>query len=141
MTRTIRGHFQVASAPGNEREAMFLVANLLRPLNLPSAQMERIKTAVAETTLNAMEHGHSYRAELPVQIRVEAAPEAVQIVVTDYGHDKQIPEHAPAPDLAAKLAGEQSPRGWGLFLIRAMVDDMQISSDSRHHIVTLFFRR
>lgn len=141
MTRTIRGQFQVASAPGNEREAMHLVATLLRPLHLPAAQLERIKTAVAEAALNAMEHGHDYRPELRVEIKVEAAPESVQITVTDHGHDKLIPERQDTPNLAAKLAGEESPRGWGLFLIRSMVDGMDISSDSNHHTVTLFFRR
>jgi hypothetical protein len=34
---------------------------------------------------------------------------------------------ATAPDLEAKLAGLQKPRGWGLFLIRHMVDGMEVS--------------
>lgn len=141
MSKTIRGQFQVASEPGNERAAMSLVATLLRPLNLPPAQLERIKTAVAETALNAMEHGHEYRAELPVQIKVDAGPHAVLVTITDQGQGKSIPEGGGRPDLAAKLAGTQSPRGWGLFLIRSMVDEMQIVSDDRHHAVTLLFRR
>ena len=41
---------------------------------------------------------------------------------------------AEAPDLEAKLAGEQKPRGWGLFLIQNMVDDVRVASDgSRPH--------
>jgi hypothetical protein len=31
----------------------------------------------------------------------------------------------------------QSPRGWGLFLIKNMVDDMHITSDDTHHTVEL----
>ncbi len=30
------------------------------------------------------------------------------------------------PDLDAKLEGRQKPRGWGLFLIRHMVDGMDV---------------
>ncbi|MBK6434003.1 hypothetical protein [Candidatus Amarolinea dominans] len=41
------------------------------------------------------------------------------------------------PDLEAKLAGLQSPRGWGLFLIRSMVDDMRVTEDGVHHTVEL----
>ena len=31
----------------------------------------------------------------------------------------------------------QTPRGWGLFLIRSMVDEMHVSSDEGHHTVEL----
>ena len=36
------------------------------------------------------------------------------------------------PDLEAKLAGLQKPRGWGLFLIENMVDEMRVTSDGEH---------
>ena len=41
------------------------------------------------------------------------------------------------PDLESKLKGLQMPRGWGLFLIRNMVDEMHITSDEVHHTVGL----
>ena len=41
------------------------------------------------------------------------------------------------PDLEAKLEGLQSPRGWGLFLIKNMVDEMHITSDVVHHTIEL----
>ena len=49
---------------------------------------------------------------------------------------RTIPE-GDAPDLEAKLAGLQSPRGWGLFLIRSMVDEMNVTEDDVHHTVEL----
>ena len=40
------------------------------------------------------------------------------------------PADAPrVPDLEAKLAGLQRPRGWGLFLIKNMVDEMHETTD------------
>ena len=45
------------------------------------------------------------------------------------------------PDLAAKLAGEQSPRGWGLYLIQNLVDEMKISLDGQHHTIELIVKR
>src|SRR5215217_5780463 len=45
--------------------------------------------------------------------------------------------HAETPDLEAKLEGMQSPRGWGLFLIKNMVDDMEVTGDEHHHTVEL----
>jgi hypothetical protein len=41
------------------------------------------------------------------------------------------------PDLEAKLAGLQSPRGWGLFLMRNLVDEVSITGDGHHHIIEL----
>ena len=40
-------------------------------------------------------------------------------------------------DLEAKLAGLQSPRGWGLFLIKNLVDDMRVSAEDGRHTVEL----
>ncbi|HEX7974088.1 MAG TPA: ATP-binding protein [Anaerolineales bacterium] len=47
-----------------------------------------------------------------------------------------IPEHT-APDLDAKLEGRQSPRGWGLFLIQNMVDELHVKTDREHHTLEL----
>jgi anti-sigma regulatory factor (Ser/Thr protein kinase) len=42
-----------------------------------------------------------------------------------------------APDLEAKLQNMQTPRGWGLFLVKNMVDEMRVSGDENHHTVEL----
>ena len=37
--------------------------------------------------------------------------------------------------------GSQSPRGWGLFLIKNMVDEAaRVRSDGRHHTLELILR-
>jgi hypothetical protein len=58
----------------------------------------------------------------------------VQIVDRGGGQGEAEPD---APDLDAKLAGLQSPRGWGLFLIENMVDDARETVDGRHHTLEL----
>jgi serine/threonine-protein kinase RsbW len=60
----------VPSEPGNERMAMETVAEAISDLDVRGGNLERLKTAVAEATMNAMEHGNHYRAELPVIIEV-----------------------------------------------------------------------
>ena len=86
--------------------------------------------------MNAMEHGNKYDETLPVLIEVVRKDDELTVSITDKGANQAIPE-AEAPDLVAKLAGRQSPRGWGLFLIQKMVDDMRITADDIHHTVTL----
>jgi len=132
--------FTVRSQPGNERLAMQQVADAVGELSLPPARLERLKTAVAEATMNAIEHGNENRAELPVAIRVTASEERVAVQVTDRGGERAIPENPETPDLEAKLAGLQKPRGWGLYVIKNMVDEMHVSSDSTHHTVELVLR-
>ncbi|HEV2121169.1 MAG TPA: hypothetical protein VGW38_00145, partial [Chloroflexota bacterium] len=44
---------------------------------------------------------------------------------------------AEVPDLEAKLEGAQSPRGWGLFLIQNMVDEIRVSGNPDHHTIEL----
>jgi serine phosphatase RsbU (regulator of sigma subunit)/anti-sigma regulatory factor (Ser/Thr protein kinase) len=128
--------FTVSSEPGNERLAMRRVAEEVGALGLPTARLDRLKTAVAEATMNAIEHGNKNQPEKPVSIRIIASDDTVSVQITDSGRGQHIPESA-TPDLEAKLAGEQTPRGWGLFLIKNMVDEMNIASDDMHHTVEL----
>jgi anti-sigma regulatory factor (Ser/Thr protein kinase) len=139
----VLSEFKIASQPGNERKAVKQVAGGVAHLNLPVDTIERLKTAVAEAVMNAMEHGNHYEAHLPVEVEVvldETAPEVRNLVlcIRDLGGSQEIPASEP-PDLEAKLAGRQSPRGWGLFLIKNMVDEMRVTSDGLYHTVELVF--
>jgi anti-sigma regulatory factor (Ser/Thr protein kinase) len=71
-----------------------------------------------------------------VDIEVHKDEEKLRVIICDCGGEKIIPE-SQTPDLDAKLEGLQSPRGWGLFLIKNMVDDMNVSSDGNRHYVEL----
>ena len=131
--------FELASEPGNERIAIERVAAAVGDLDLPAARLERLKTAVGEAVMNAIEHGNRNRPELPVGVRVAVSGAELSVRVTDQGGDRPVlqPER---PDLEAKLAGEQSPRGWGLFLIESMVDELRTSADERQHAVEQIVR-
>ena len=128
--------FSLPSEPGNERRAMEEVARAVSGLGLPEKALERLKTAVAEATMNAMEHGNHYRAELPVLIEVSASEAEISVKITDEGSGPTNFD-AETPDLEAKLEGMQTPRGWGLFLIKNMVDGMNVTGDEHHHTVEL----
>ncbi|MBI3914086.1 MAG: ATP-binding protein [Chloroflexi bacterium] len=132
--------FSLPSERGNERQAMTQVADAVKELGLPAARLEKLKTAVAEATMNALEHGNKFHADVPVLIKVLTSPDAVAVQITDHGGEQNIPE-AETPDLEAKLAGMQTPRGWGLFLIKNLVDEMNVTSDEKHHTVELILKR
>ena len=134
--RRTLAELSVPSEPGNERRAMEEVAGTVEGLGLPDRTLERLKTAVAEATMNAMEHGNRYREEAPVLIEVSASEAEISVKITDEGSGPPA-FHSETPDVEAKLEGVQSLRGWGLFLIRNLVDDMNVTGDEHHHTVEL----
>ncbi|CAN5139270.1 hypothetical protein BH18ACT10_BH18ACT10_12450 [soil metagenome] len=135
--RRVLAELNLPSEPGNERRAAGEVAEALEGMGLPAERLERLKTAVAEATMNAMEHGNGYRAEVPVDIRVLTTGADLAVRITDRGGGPVPVPDPEAPDLEAKLEGLQTPRGWGLFLIRNMVDEINITGDREHHTVEL----
>ena len=134
--RRTLAELSIPSEPGNERRAAEEVARAVSGLGLSENTLERLKTAVAEATLNAMEHGNHYRAELPVLIEVSTSEADLSIKITDEGSGPSA-FHSEMPDIEAKLEGMQSLRGWGLFLIKNLVDDMNVTGDEHHHTVEL----
>lgn len=134
--RRTLAELSVPSEPGNERRAMEVVAGAVSGLGLPGPTLERLKTAVAEATMNAMEHGNHYRVEAPVVIEVSASDADLYVKITDEGSGPPAFD-SETPDLEAKLEGVQTPRGWGLFLIKSMVDGMNVTGNEHHHTVEL----
>jgi len=122
--------FSLPGVQGNEREAMDRVAAAVMQLGLAPDRLERLKTAVSEAAMNAIEYGSQGRAEVPVDITVEATAAEIVVRITDRALSGAVPTDAEAPDIERKLAGEQKPRGWGLFLIEHMVDAMDVSTDA-----------
>lgn len=132
--------FEVPSAEGNERLALQRVSAIVAPLGLSEGRLERLETAVGEATMNAMEHGNAYRADQPVTVRVLTEVDLVRVQISDLGGAPPDRE-AEVPDIEAKLAGLQRPRGWGLFLIKNMVDEAYETSDGGQHTLELVMHR
>jgi anti-sigma regulatory factor (Ser/Thr protein kinase) len=138
--RRILADFTLPNEPGNERLAMEKVAGAIEELRPSEQRLERLKTAVAEATMNAMEHGNKYRAEVPVEMQVEVADRDLVVRITDRGSGLPPSQGEDAPDLEAKLGGSQTPRGWGMFLIARMVDEVRVSGNSDYHTIELVIR-
>jgi anti-sigma regulatory factor (Ser/Thr protein kinase) len=133
--------FTLPSETGNERLALARVAGTVQGLGLSEARLERLKTAVAEATMNAIEHGNGNRPEIPVEVEVTQNGDEIIVAISDQGGETHAGDgDHEAPDLVKKLDGGQSPRGWGLFLIRNMVDAMDVTTDGQRHTISLTMR-
>jgi serine phosphatase RsbU (regulator of sigma subunit)/anti-sigma regulatory factor (Ser/Thr protein kinase) len=133
--------FSIPGEDGNERLAMDRVAAVIGGIGLSPDRQERLKTAVSEAAMNAIEYGSQRRPEVPVDVEVETTADSVIVRITDRALSGAVPDDAETPDIERKLAGEQKPRGWGLFLIKNMVDSMDVTTDGSTQTVTLTMAR
>jgi len=130
--------FEVPSEMGNERLVMDRVVDAVAD-SISGETLERLKTAVSEAAMNAIEHGNKGRSEIPVSVQVLDSDGGIRVRITDHGGGPAQTE-TDTPDLEAKLAGLQDPRGWGLFLIKNMVDEMHVSNDGELHTIEIVIR-
>ena len=85
--------FTLASEPGNERLALERVAGTIQGLGLSEARLERLKTAVAEATMNAIEHGNGNRPEIPVEVEVTQNGDEIIVAISDRGGENDGRRH------------------------------------------------
>lgn len=125
--------FSVPSEEGNERIVAERVTAAAIATGLVGEPLDRLKTAVSEAAMNAIEHGNGFDPSVPVTVTVFGSVQRLLVRIEDAGSGPVV--DGAVPNLDAKLAGTQSPRGWGLFLIDQMVDELRHdSSDGRHTI-------
>ena len=126
MATEIRSiELRLASKVGYERVAMEAAGAAAKLMGFHTSRVEDLRTAVSEACINAMEHAHQFNAATKVVVALTIGDTSLQIDVADQG--KGIPEKVEPPDLRRKFSGEQEVRGWGIFLIKALMDEVQFN--------------
>ncbi len=115
----------IPSAFGYEKVAMEEVAAVAQLMGFSEDRIEDLKTAVAEACLNAIEHGNRMNTTFQVGIELLSDASKLQISVSDQGKGISV---VPAPDIDAKIEGKEPPRGWGIFLIKNLVDEVRFDA-------------
>jgi serine/threonine-protein kinase RsbW len=108
------------STLGYEKVARNAAEAVAEEMGFSPDRIEDLKTAVAEACMNAIEHGNQEDQTTSVTVLLTAAPQQLEIKVSDEGL-KPIPDTFPPP-------GQSSPdnRGWGMFFITQLVDEVEI---------------
>jgi serine/threonine-protein kinase RsbW len=125
---------------GYEKVAMSTAASVAKLHGFPEDRIEDLKTAVAEACINAIEHGNRLDEKLSVGVVLRADPDALEVKVIDDGTG--IKKQPPKPDIDRKMHGEEDPRGMGMFLIQALVDEAEWvpGSDGKSSYVRLVIK-
>jgi len=109
--------------------AMATAASVARLKGFSDERIEDLKTAVAEACINAIEHGNHLNENLSVGIILSTSADELEVKVLDNGSG--ISKQPPKPDIDRKVHGEEDPRGMGMFLIQALVDEAEWVHDSK----------
>jgi serine/threonine-protein kinase RsbW len=115
----------IPSVLGFEKVAMDFAAAVAKMMDLPEERIEDLKTAVAEACLNAIEHGNKLDASMKVGVTLTVADSELQVAVRDQG---QGTGPVASPDIDSKMEGETASRGWGIFLIQSLMDEVEFES-------------
>jgi serine/threonine-protein kinase RsbW len=114
-------HVHLPSELGYEKVAMGTAASMAALMGLSKDRIEDLKTAVSEACINAIEHGNNLNSSLTVGVVLSNNDDQLEVKVIDDGAG--INADPVAPDIDRKMDGEEDPRGMGMFLIQALVDE------------------
>ena len=131
---------RLPSRLGFEKVAMSTAASVAKLMGFREERIDDLKTAVAEACINAIEHGNRLNEKLSVGVVLSAGTDALEIKVMDDGKGmKTLPIK---PDIDRKMHGEEDPRGMGMFLIQALVDEAEwvVGSNGKGSYVRLVIR-
>ena len=121
MTPDNKIELHIPSIMGFEKVAMECAASTAKKMGFTEDRIEDLKTAVAEACLNAIEHGNKMDTSTKVGITLTIEESKLQVSVKDEGKGfKEIPN----PSIENKMEGKDKPRGWGIFLIKSLVNEV-----------------
>ncbi len=112
--------------PNVELVAAKAVETLGGALGMHQTHVEAASVAMVEACLNAMEHGGG-----PVTVRLQGDNHAEKpcLVIEVEDHGQGFDPAAAPQNSPSRVLGCSSKRGWGLTLIRELMDDVQIRSE------------
>ena len=117
----------IPSRLGSEKRAMEKAAEVARQMGFSENRINDLKTAVSEACINAMEHGNEFDHATFLGVTLTPGPSALEVAVRDEGNGIS---DVPIPSIDAKIEGiDENNRGWGMFLINNLMDEVQFLSN------------
>jgi serine/threonine-protein kinase RsbW len=109
----------IPSELGYEKIAICAAAAVAQRHGLKAERVDDLKTAVAEAVTNAIEHGNQLQAELRVWVGLKLREAALVIDVVDQGC-------RPIPALPQEYQDRPNHRGWGMVLMKNLMDEVEV---------------
>jgi serine/threonine-protein kinase RsbW len=115
--------------PEMEIEASKTATAIAEFMRMSPDRIDEVRMAVVEACINALEHSRAVDEEVYVTFEVlgDKDPEKLRITVRDTGVGFS-PEELTEPVIEEKLRSNRK-RGWGLKIIRGLMDEVEIRSN------------
>jgi serine/threonine-protein kinase RsbW len=143
VTKPTTVEVRLPSRMGFEKVAMSTAASVAKLMGFREDRVEDLKTAVAEACINAIEHGNRLNEKLSVGVVLSVSADSLEVKVIDDGKGmNRQPGLVTKPDIDRKMHGDEGPRGMGMFLIQALVDEAEwvVGVDGNNSYVRLVIR-
>lgn len=133
-----RVEVQIPSNPTFERVVRASADEIGRVLDFPHDRIEDLKLAVSEAVNNAIEHGNKNTEGKLVAIVFTLDQDKLEVRIADQGEGVDIaqldfsPQHVEEHHLDS-----DGRRGFGMFLISALVDHYEVNSTTSGTVLTL----
>ncbi len=134
------------SIPSNlifERVVRATAAEVAEAFEFSEERIEDLKLAISEAVTNAIEHGNEGVTNKPVAVVFELDNQKLEIRVTDHGtgtgqvdSSRRVVEEESLDEVESAII-----RGFGMYLIGALVDDWEVTSSQNGTVITLRFYR
>lgn len=106
-------------------------------MRMSADKIDEVRMAVVEACINAIEHSRSDDQTVYLRFLVmgEREPERLEVVVRDTGIGFS-PDMLAEPTIEEKLTADRK-RGWGLKIMRGLMDDVRIRSGQDGTIIVM----
>lgn len=123
--------------PEMEIEASKTATAIAESIRMSPDRIDEVRMAVVEACINALEHSRASDHEVFVTFQVlgERDPEKLRITVHDNGVGFS-PADVEPPTIESKLKAARK-RGWGLKIIKGLMDDVEIRSGAEGTTVVM----
>jgi serine/threonine-protein kinase RsbW len=109
---------------GMEIEASNTATAIADSIRMSPDKIDEVRMAMVEACINALEHSHATDQEVHVTFQVLV--DRLRILVSDHGIGFS-PSDLEEPTMAGKIKSKHK-RGWGLKIIRGLMDEVEILS-------------
>jgi len=123
--------------PEMEIEASKTATAIAESIRMSPDRIDEVRMAVVEACINALEHSRASDREVFVTFQVlgEGYPEKLRIMVHDNGIGFA-PDEVEPPTMESKLKAMRK-RGWGLKIIKGLMDEVEIRSGAEGTTVVM----
>ena len=120
--------------PNMELAAAQTASILAELMNFEENHIDEIQFAIIETCINAFEHSKS--KDKRVVIKFIMRDDELELKITDHGVGFRLDAIKP-PNIEEPIGSRLRKRGWGLEIIRNMMDEVNIESTGKGTTITM----